>query len=402
MKKRIFLIAGCLLAAILLISGCKKQQAIVDETGSEISVDGLFDTSTPNDNTAATDGDDTGLDDTAGSTTVPDNSSTSTSGSTDTQGDNNSSGDKTTSSGGGTSTGDKTTSSSGDESKPVDDSSDEKTGTVVKIITQNLLYDGGEGDYPDWKKAANRKNYIRDLLIPHDADSMGFQETTNNWKGYLSEQFPEYQQVGVMRFGDNNEANLSGSNEGDIILIKSDRLKLIEGKTWWLSDTPEVVGSKTWGGSYPCTLTLAYVEIKETGERYAHFSTHLSHDSTVANDKGAAKTVELIEDYIADKGDLAVYATADWNFDDSSNGYATLNSYLNDSRQVSITGDMWLGTFPAKYYYDDNGPDSTIDFIFVNDFVAVDEYTLLDDTVVNGQYAFSDHYGICITSRIYS
>lgn len=112
--------------------------------------------------------------------------------------------------------------------------------------------------------------------------------------------------------------------------------------------------------------------------------------------------MELIQNYVADKGDLAVYATADWNFEDSSNGYTMLNSYLNDSRQVSLTGDMWLGTFPAKYYYDDNGPDSTIDFIFVNDFVAVDEYTLLDENIVNGQYAFSDHLGICITSRIYS
>ena len=398
MKKRVLCIFCCLLLLIMAVSGCKKNVVIDEETGGEISVGGLFDdTSTPDDSTVPSGGDGTqpapndttpsGGNEPSGGDTTPSGGSTAPSG-----------GDETKPSGGGTAPAGETKPSGGDESKPADDGGDDKAGTVVKIITQNLLYDNGEGDYPNWKKAVNRKQYIKEVLSSYEADSMGFQETTDNWKKYLIEMFPGYQQVGISRFGNNNEANLPGSNEGDIIMFNADRLSLVEGKTWWLSDTPEVVGSETWGGVYPCTLTYAYLEIKDTKERFVHFTTHLSHTSEEARQKGAAMCVQLMEQFLAGKDDNALYATADWNFDEYSEGYATMNSYLNDSRQVSLTGDMWEPTFPAVGY---GNPGSTIDFIFVNDFVAVDEYDRIDQLAIEGKYSISDHYGICITSRIY-
>ena len=395
MKKRVLCLFCCFTLLVLAISGCKKNVVVDEQAGNEIEVGGLFDdASTPDDSTTPVGG---------GDSSPVDNNKPSGGGNTSpvSGGDKTavSGGDKTSASGGdktASSGGDKTSASGGDDTKPVVDN-DTNKGTVVKIITQNLLYDNGEGDYPDWKKAINRKKYIGQVLNTYNADSMGFQETTDTWKKYLIEVFPGYQQVGVSRFGNNNEAGLSGSNEGDIIMFNSSRLKLIDGKTWWLSDTPDVIGSKPWGGSYPVTMTYAYLEIKNTKERFVHFTTHLSHDSETARIKQAAKAVELMEQFQQQNGDTPLYATADWNFDSNSDGYATLNSYLNDSRQVSMDGDMWLPTFPAVGY---GNPNNTIDFIFVNDLVAVDQYERIDELAIEGQYSLSDHYGICITSRI--
>ena len=74
----------------------------------------------------------------------------------------------------------------------------------------------------------------------HDADVIGVQEALYGMLADLDTLLPEYSRIGVGR----TDGKMSG--EFSAILYKRDRLEVLENKTFWLSPTPEVPGSKGW------------------------------------------------------------------------------------------------------------------------------------------------------------
>jgi hypothetical protein len=51
------------------------------------------------------------------------------------------------------------------------------------------------------------------------------------------------------------------------IFYRRARFELLETKDYWLSETPEVVGSKSWGSSLPRMVTWARFRIRRPSGR---------------------------------------------------------------------------------------------------------------------------------------
>lgn len=406
-QKHIIVLAIVMILMLLTAAACKKGSVIVDEAGGgEIIAGGLE----------------------PGGTTQPDSSTTQPDDSTTPVDDASPAGDTTTPSGS-----DDTPSTTPDTTKPSGDTDDDETtpatgpgaivpdnngddpsiddggGTVIKIISQNVLMDGKynnttkqiESIYHQGKisQADTRRPVMKEVLTPYDADSMGFQEVTWRWKEWLKEDYPGYTQVGIMRYGDNYKGN--ASNELDLLMYKTDKFELIRQETIWLSDTPYVEASKTWGGTNPCTFVYAHLKLKSTGEEIVHFTTHFSHDSDEAKTKSGPQMSQFIYDYMQKYGDLAIYATGDYNIDPNHSSYNDMTSVLQDPYYVA----------KEKYGYNTGGAldieggylkeaSSRIDFIFINNSaMIVDKYEVIDKNI-NGIQP-SDHLGLYLESRIY-
>lgn len=406
-QKHIIVLAIVMILMLLTAAACKKGSVIVDEAGGgEIIAGGLE----------------------PGGTTQPDSSTTQPDDSTTPVDDASPAGDTTTPSGS-----DDTPSTTPDTTKPSGDTDDDETtpatgpgaivpdnngddpsiddgsGTVIKIISQNVLMDGSYDNatkkiktiYHQGKisQADTRRPVMKEVLTPYDADSMGFQEVTWRWKEWLKEDYPGYTQVGIMRYGDNYKGN--ASNELDLLMYKTDKFELIRQETIWLSDTPYVEASKTWGGTNPCTFVYAHLKLKSTGEEIVHFTTHFSHDSDEAKTKSGPQMSQFIYDYMQKYGDLAIYATGDYNIDPNHSSYNDMTSVLQDPYYVA----------KEKYGYNTGGAldieggylkeaSSRIDFIFINNSaMIVDKYEVIDKNI-NGIQP-SDHLGLYLESRIY-
>lgn len=427
MKKNTKILIAVFLSLVLLLAAaaCKKQVILEDEAGSgSLTVDESGQpiddgTTTPDDGDTGDTGDtgnnggsiDTGDNNNqgAGDNNSGDNNSNNNNNNNNNSSDNNNNNNDNNNN----------NSSSGDNNNQGNNSGDDDegltwgSGSVIKVISQNVLMDGSYNNatkkitHINYEgtviQADNRRPIMKEVLTPYDADCMGFQEVTWRWKEWLGEDFAGYTQRGIMRYGDNYAG--SASNELDLLMYKTDKFNEIKSETIWLSDTPYIEASKTWGGTNPCTFVYALLEIKETGENIAHFTTHYSHDSEEAQIKAGAQMSEFIINFMEKNQQnghtIPIYATGDYNILPESEGYMSMCEALTDP--ITIAKEkVGENTFPSWNH--DEGeyglePTRRIDFCFVNAAsMVVDKYEVIRGTV-NG-IPPSDHYGLYIESRI--
>ena len=421
MKKNLkILLAVCLsLVLILAVAACKKQVIIDDEAGSgtlEVDENGQpieGGTTAPDDSTNTGDNGNAGGTGDTGNTGNNSNNNQNNNNNNNNQNNNNNTNNNNNQNNNNNNNQNNNNNNTNNGDSDEEDQLTWGSGAVIKVISQNVLMDGG---YNNATKEITRINYegtviqadnrrpiMKEVLTPYDADFMGFQEVTWRWKEWLGDDFPAYTQRGIMRYGDDYKG--TASNELDLLMYKTDKFKEIKSETIWLSDTPYIEASKTWGGTNPCTFVYALVELKETGERMAHFTTHYSHDSVEAQTKAGAQMAQFITDFMARNEQnghtIPIYATGDYNVLPDSPAYSDMATALTDPFTIAKEKNGQY-TFPSWNH--DAGeyglePTRRIDFCFVNaDAMVVDKYEVIRG-MVNG-IPPSDHYGLYIESRI--
>lgn len=177
-----------------------------------------------------------------------------------------------------------------------------------------------------------------------DADIVGIQEGLPHQVAALDEWFPHYARVGIGREAD-------GGGECVAIYFKREEWELTESGDFWLSDTPAVAGSSTWGNRIPRIATWARLQHK-TGVRWFVLNTHLDHQSEEARVRGAEQIVR----FLAERADVAerVVVTGDFNADPASDPLARfLAAGLADCFAESIEGTFhgWTGEARSRIDY---------------------------------------------------
>ena len=106
------------------------------------------------------------------------------------------------------------------------------------------------------------------------------------------------------------------------IFYQPDRLKPLEHKHFWLSDTPDVVGSASWGNTVKRMVTWVRFLDRKNNKEFYFWNTHFDHRSQSSREKSA----QLINKKItALKSDLPVILVGDFNASAQANrAYETL------------------------------------------------------------------------------
>jgi endonuclease/exonuclease/phosphatase family metal-dependent hydrolase len=173
----------------------------------------------------------------------------------------------------------------------------------LTVISFNIRYDKPDADERDWRV---RRNAVAALLSHHSPDIIGTQEARANQLLDLHRLLPNYQSVGSDRRG-------TGLDEHCAILYRPSRLQCLETFEFWLSETPEVVGSLTesWGNPYPRMVTGGRFQTLD-GQIFQFYNTHLDYYSDTAKDLGAKCIYEhfcqldLTHEYLFLTGDFNV------------------------------------------------------------------------------------------------
>ena len=136
---------------------------------------------------------------------------------------------------------------------------------------------------PIFTRADMFRNLV-DELIP---DVVGTQEATDQWRWWMDNYVfnASYSRVGVPRSDEDNE--------GTPIYYRSDKFELVDGGTFWLSDTPDVPESKVENANYPRICTWVRLKDRRAGTEFVMFNTHLDHNG--ANDSTEANAVRLAQ-----------------------------------------------------------------------------------------------------------
>lgn len=181
----------------------------------------------------------------------------------------------------------------------------------LKVMSFNLKFASESGPHA-WSK---RRPLVRDVIRAQAPDLIGTQEGLDGQLGDIAADLPQYGRIGVGREG-------GAKGEFSAIFYNKTRFKVLESGNFWLSDTPEVVGSRTWGNMLPRMVTWALLEDAATGTKLYHFNTHFDHLIPHARTRSA----ELLARRIAGRKLAApVVVTGDFNTDQRGNVHATLS-----------------------------------------------------------------------------
>jgi len=171
----------------------------------------------------------------------------------------------------------------------------------LRVMTFNIRYGTANDGENSWNR---RKDLVCDVLRRHDPDVVGLQEALRFQIDDMRSALPGYAEIGVGR-----DDGMTGG-EYAAILYREDRLDGNERGTFWLSDTPEVCGSITWGNACTRICTWARFTCNASGRTFYLFNTHLDHVSQYSRDRSVILLAERIRNR---KHQDPVIVTGDFN-----------------------------------------------------------------------------------------
>lgn len=257
---------------------------------------------------------------------------------------------------------------------------------VIKLMTYNIRLDIASDKENSWEQ---RKEIFASQIKFYDPDIMGVQEALPAQINYLDSALTFFKHVGIGREGVNK-------GEASAIYYNPVKFEIIKTKTFWLSETPDVV-SKGWDASYIRVCTYALMKDKKTKKQFWVFNTHLDNTGGVARKKGVEQILNKIKE--VNTKDLPVIFMGDFNATPESELIIDLKRKMNDAKDLSIAKPFGpSGTF--------NGFEFTkpvtqrIDYIFISGpgKIIVNKYAVLSDSD-NLKYP-SDHLPVYVEIKM--
>jgi endonuclease/exonuclease/phosphatase family metal-dependent hydrolase len=253
----------------------------------------------------------------------------------------------------------------------------------VKVMTYNIRLDTETDGVNQWK---NRTHKVVGLIKKYNPDLFGVQEALHNQMTDLKNNLPEFDFVGVAR-DDGKE-----KGEYSAIFYKKEKFEVLMQSTFWLSETPEVPGSKSWDAAITRVVTWAKLKEKKGGTVFLIANTHFDHMGKEAR----LNSARMIKKFAATDPDIPVIVTGDFNAQPDEPPYQTIvekgDYALYDSRPASSTAGTFcnfgVNAMACK----------TIDYIFHSRHWKTKKYQVIRDH--DGTYYPSDHLPVMATLSV--
>ncbi|MBX2914318.1 MAG: endonuclease/exonuclease/phosphatase family protein [Cyclobacteriaceae bacterium] len=263
---------------------------------------------------------------------------------------------------------------------------------TVSVMSYNIRLDTESDGVNQWK---NRPNKVINLIKKYNPDLVGVQEALHNQMLDLQKGLPEYSHIGVGR-DDGKE-----KGEYSAIFYKKEKFEVLIQNTFWLSETPDVPGSKSWDAAITRVVSFALLKDKSTGKEFLYANTHFDHIGKEARKKSA----EMIKTFIAgfmsgaafpnptETKKIPVIVSGDFNSEPTDAPYLTITNgehfRLFDSRPANNLTGTFCGFELNKMAC------RTIDYIFHSEDWKASGYQVIQDN--DGTYYPSDHLPVLVT-----
>ncbi|PHS02329.1 MAG: endonuclease [Blastopirellula sp.] len=255
---------------------------------------------------------------------------------------------------------------------------------TVRAMSFNIRYDNprdGENAWP------HRKHLVADVVIDFKADVVGMQEVVKHQAEYLAENLGEH---GFKWFGVGRD---DGKDKGEFapIFYNAKKYTVLDRGYFWLSETPDVIGSKSWDAAITRIATWLKLQDKESKKEFFVFNTHFDHRGRQSRFKSAqllsSKLVEIA-------GSTPAVLLGDFNCLPDSDPYRTITALPANVRVAPLRDAFTLaktkkGPETTWSGFKEVTPNRRIDFIFVHGNQNVIHHEIIDRTV-NGRFP-SDH-----------
>lgn len=159
---------------------------------------------------------------------------------------------------------------------------------ALRVMSFNLRRDVEADGENAWR---HRRDHVADVVTRHAPEVLGTQEGLPHMLADLDARLPGYKRVGGDRRG-------TGEDEHCALYYDARQLEAMAWGDLWLSDTPGVVASTSWGNDLPRMATWARLVDRATGACFTVVNTHFDHRSEEARVRSARFLVARFPDAV--------------------------------------------------------------------------------------------------------
>lgn len=250
---------------------------------------------------------------------------------------------------------------------------------MIRTMGFNLRYGEADDGINSW---LYRQELTIDRIRAFDPDLLGIQECLHGQQAdYVRAQLSDYEFFARPRGSvERPDAEMAP------ILYRRSRYKLISSGCFWISETPDVEGSISWGSAHArIAMWVRLADREATKQHLTFINTHLDYLPEPAYEGAKRLRTELDTRFAGE----ACILTGDFNSEKDSPAYQALvedSSGLSDTFRVANPDEQDEGT------YQDFGrlqPGTSIDWL-----LATSEFTTVEagiDRYHQGELYPSDH-----------
>lgn len=251
------------------------------------------------------------------------------------------------------------------------------TSAPLRVMTLNvrLPLDADGADH--W---ALRRDAMARLIGDTAPDLIGTQELMRSQADDLAARLPEYAWFGVGRRGGDSDEHMG-------IFYRRDAVRLLASGHFWLSDSPELPGSISWGHPYPRMVSWGLFERRADGLRLHLFNTHLPYraEDGDARLRGAG----LILQRLGAIADGPAIVLGDFNAVPGGAVHRRLTAVLHDAWEQAPRREGPEGSFHGF----SGTPGARIDWVLSRGLQPLTARTLAQP--VDGRHV-SDHFPVLV------
>lgn len=255
----------------------------------------------------------------------------------------------------------------------------------LRVMSFNIRNSNAQDGENAWPK---RIDFFFDTVTQFGPDLIGFQEVLAVQHDEIVKRMTGYAFSGVAR--DDGERK----GEWSLIGYRRERFASVAQGDFWLSEQPEVVGSKSWDAAL--TRLCSWVRLREvaTGREFVFANTHFDHKGVVARQE-ASRVISTRLPKIA--AGLPAILSGDLNINEDNPAYGVL--VRPDTPGAIAWIDAYRTVHPKRtpnessfHAFKGGSTGSRIDFVFhTNHFTATAAEVVR--TAREGRFP-SDHYPV--------
>ena len=245
----------------------------------------------------------------------------------------------------------------------------------MRLMTFNLRFATPIDGPNEWEF---RKDLVVEIILKHRPDLLGTQEGTVPQLLYLEQHLTGYLPLTAHR-------EVDPTCQYPTIFYRADRFQVQESSEFWLSETPQVHRSLSWGSAFPRMVTYGLFREPDRDTSFYFIDTHLDHVSEAARREGA----RMIREFFFPLNRPLILVG---DFNEPPDGPVHRQLVQGDSP----LRDTWRGVHPpaeeavTQHGFDGQPRGSRIDWILATPPFRVRRVVIIPDNQ-NGRYP-SDHF----------
>ena len=220
----------------------------------------------------------------------------------------------------------------------------------LRVLSFNIRLSYGEiGKPTEWK---HRRDFVAEIIEKGNYDFVGVQEAIITAKPDLN-QVEDLKKL-LPQYGLLTRSRMISTTEGEStpIMWRKDRWEIDEKEqgVFWLSDTPDVPQSITWGNACPRTVVWGKFHELKDGKRTRHvvyfINSHFDHVIEKARQLAAVQIADFIAKNVKE-GEIA-FLTGDFNCGEKSQAVKYLRGEEAEIQAEDVKGPIaMIDTFRA-------------------------------------------------------